>query len=983
MGCPNVISKVFFSSFLSCVFLLPTVTAWKRDGCHDRFHISCLAEGEPADVLDLEDVEEIEYICNWVEKKVLNGKIKRHQIPAHAEIFNQYEYEDEECQNVTRAFSYCKFCNYTMSTIDTCARDANNLPCGGKPTVEEVLADEETYWRYETFDDINRTCTVLETVENMFDDSPRTLQLCEMQQVKHLCPGVCEGNCFDSEDHVPSCNPDKSSKGDQSSCDSMWFRSFLEADRDTVLDPSVQMDYLSSLSNVSDNCAGYRESYHRCAWCTGEFCFDENNPPSCQAPDNTSSWDASSESVCHFLFGDLYDRNNPYAIYDLSSHIHSSLLGLESRQCGLAREHYHKCFWCNPLAVKMDCGFQDPCDITAPLPDDFESSTLAVYRGTEEAFCDNVAKGDKSYTAQGCLEDVFLARKCPEQLCPRTPERPEDLENHYLGAKTKSQKLALIWIQRVSAMLSFFGAIYILYDCLSDAKRKSTVYNQLLAGLATFDMVTAISWGLATAPMDQYRAGHVYGAIGNAGTCQAQAFFVQLGLASVFYTVSLMAYYVLVVVYGWRESKLKSVQFYLHGLPWILGFVLAFGGLPIYHWIEFVCYILPPPEGDYWPVMIFIVIPIGFSLVAIAVMVLRVFYEVREQSESEKWRLRQGHKSTMREGPPISMLKAVSWQCLFYVLAFFISWPILFIVYTTSFNELGGVFGLSMTVAFFAPLSGFSNCLVYLRPRLQKKSDDPSVVIAQEKWSEAYNSNWPEAPQVHLQEAIEETKEEASSRTSLEGVMVEVGAGVKTFGNVSVDNVLGSLKLDHTWLVFSPYNGKPQQSWKFISIQKHMVKERLLATKVVFGTEYGRRQEAVFRLNSMEELMGLSMDIAERIPPKEAYSEQAPEKAPQVEEGLHRAQPDIQEISPKDEDVSESSKMSTFEDEYMQPMKSLLTLPIAMGTSRDTMEDDSAVEVRLSDRRNRPSHSMASTGSYSSFSNPDHRQGSNIDLRFQ
>ena len=58
-------------------------------------------------------------------------------------------------------------------------------------------------------------------------------------------------------------------------------------------------------------------------------------------------------------------------------------------------------------------------------------------------------------------------------------------------------------------------------------------------------------------------------------------------------------------------------------------------------------------------------------------------------------------------------------QCFFYTCAFYISWPILFSVYLASV-DVKGPFGLTLTVAFVAPLQGFNNFLVYLRPKVNR-----------------------------------------------------------------------------------------------------------------------------------------------------------------------------------------------------------------------------------------------------------------------
>jgi hypothetical protein len=216
---------------------------------------------------------------------------------------------------------------------------------------------------------------------------------------------------------------------------------------------------------------------------------------------------------------------------------------------------------------------------------------------------------------QSCYQDIWLHRQCPDIFCPAN--RFADLDYNYLGAITTTQKATLVWTTRAVAFLSFGGSCYILFDILSHKKVRETVYHQLLIGMACFDIITAVAWCVATAPIDKEKAGHVYGAIGTAGTCKAQAFFIQLGFTSMFYNVSLALYYVLVVAHGWRESRLKGVRHFMHAVPLLIGFGLAFEGIPIYHWMEYACHILPPPEGTLWSALVFVVVPLGISIISI------------------------------------------------------------------------------------------------------------------------------------------------------------------------------------------------------------------------------------------------------------------------------------------------------------------------------------------------------------------------------
>ena len=132
-----------------------------------------------------------------------------------------------------------------------------------------------------------------------------------------------------------------------------------------------------------------------------------------------------------------------------------------------------------------------------------------------------MANWEEPYALEICFDEIYLGRLCPVQFCGY--EEAQAIDKNYLGATTTAQKRALIWLSRVSAILSFFGNLYIIVDCLKDVTKRRLVYHQLLVGMAAFGMVTAFAWAFATLPIDAEEAGHVEGAKGNEATCMAQA----------------------------------------------------------------------------------------------------------------------------------------------------------------------------------------------------------------------------------------------------------------------------------------------------------------------------------------------------------------------------------------------------------------------------------------------------------------------------
>jgi len=269
-------------------------------------------------------------------------------------------------------------------------------------------------------------------------------------------------------------------------------------------------------------------------------------------------------------------------------------------------------------------------------------------------------------------------------------------------------------LSRIASLLSLLGSGYILWDVLSNPKNRVTVYHQLLAAMAFFDFINAVAWVFARMPIPQEVSFYVAGSMGTKQTCKTQAFFIQLGYTSVLYNVSLSLYYVLVIVMGWRESDLRKMRGMMHGCPLVVGVGLAFAGIPFYHWYVYGCHLLPPPFGELWTVMVFSVIPLGFSVLSITVSMFIVYLTVRRNARaSRKWSFGVGKNS---------LESKVFWQALLYTLSFYITWPIFFSVYIAATDYTQGYdvgrYALLAVVSFVAPLQGFTNFLVYACPRL-------------------------------------------------------------------------------------------------------------------------------------------------------------------------------------------------------------------------------------------------------------------------
>lgn len=506
--------------------------------------------------------------------------------------------------------------------------------------------------KYTTTAELEETCELLNFIAQENLVQPYTTDLCEKAPAALAlgCPQFCQP-CFDAMEHPLTCS------------------AFRRSRRRLDEDGAEEEEY-----------GGEEEGYY-----DGET-------------------DGGAFVTCTELSFLLADQ-----IGNRSQHMEilSSVRAL-SPNCALYREHYHECFWCDDDVLEnLECWAAEVCQ---------PPGSVVPFTG-EDAMEFHVACQDLRgvYAEDTVPLTIDLCRKARRygRNCPCIEEQ-ESLP--YLGAETSTQKRALIWVSRVSALLSFVGALCILFDVW---KKRSTergrdgmpVYSRLMLCMAWFDLCTAIAWGFASAPIDSKY--DIVGARGNEATCTTQGFFIQLGFTSIFFNVSLALHYYLVIVRGWREFDLRNYAHHLIATPVLIGFGLALGGLPFYEGFEYGCHLQPVPVGELWVVLLFVVLPVGISILFITTVMFLLYKKVRDQSlAGSRWSMRMSQNSA-------SLDRRVFWQALFYTMSFYITWPVMLCVYVSGWDFDRNIYGFSLLVAFVAPLQGFNNSLAYFRPSLQ------------------------------------------------------------------------------------------------------------------------------------------------------------------------------------------------------------------------------------------------------------------------
>jgi hypothetical protein len=230
--------------------------------------------------------------------------------------------------------------------------------------------------------------------------------------------------------------------------------------------------------------------------------------------------------------------------------------------------------------------------------------------------------------------------------------------------------------------------------------------SQLLLALSCVDCLSSTAWAFTTIPVEQtYLNGdstNIYGARGNKATCKAQGFFIQLGLAAPFCNLALAVYYMLMIIYGWRENQIKKYGLWMVGLPLFIGLALACASIPFYGNNLPVCYV------DYF--IFFLTIPIVIVIFFETAIMFTIYWKVYNQERRvRRWIVRSNVQSLPRK---------VFWQCFWYLMCFYVSWPIVLGFVNTANGSFNDAFGFYCTAMILMPLQGFLNFIAYSRHQI-------------------------------------------------------------------------------------------------------------------------------------------------------------------------------------------------------------------------------------------------------------------------
>jgi hypothetical protein len=274
-------------------------------------------------------------------------------------------------------------------------------------------------------------------------------------------------------------------------------------------------------------------------------------------------------------------------------------------------------------------------------------------------------------------------------------------------------------------------------------------YHRLVLGMSFCCLSSSIAWFFTTWPIPR-DTPDVYGAVGTRGTCTAQGFFAQFSISSVMYNASLSVYYVLVIVYGWSERRIVKIEPYihLHAISWGLGTGLASIGLTLFNQVGWDCWISAYPIGctESWKndgvattctrgdngsiyQWAFYYAPLWIVIVVVMLLMRSVYMTIRRQEI-----VMERHQSILNDDRErLKKSRQIAIQAGYFVGAFYVTWffPTIFELVLVTSGKV--YFALLFLTAFFVPIQGLLNLIVFVRPkygRYVRNNPDQSYFLA-------------------------------------------------------------------------------------------------------------------------------------------------------------------------------------------------------------------------------------------------------------
>lgn len=273
--------------------------------------------------------------------------------------------------------------------------------------------------------------------------------------------------------------------------------------------------------------------------------------------------------------------------------------------------------------------------------------------------------------------------------------------------------------------LSMIGSSMIISQVLRSPKNRENIQQRLICAMSIVDLMVSTVWfctNLFIPPVFKTNMGFPW-ASGNQASCNAQGFLVQSSIAAVLYHATLSTYYVLVIKYNWKDTRLAKIEKYLHIIPLSFGIVTATIALSLglMNPADWDCWIAPDPDLSnevlthalQWA---FFFGPLWAAILFSSFNMFQIYRFVRQtETKSDKWK---------NKNERLARTKSVATQNKLYAAAFMLTW--LFPTIARFIQMCGGTVPSWIVVlsGTFIPSQGFFNSLVYFRLRIKKCGQD-------------------------------------------------------------------------------------------------------------------------------------------------------------------------------------------------------------------------------------------------------------------
>ena len=304
-------------------------------------------------------------------------------------------------------------------------------------------------------------------------------------------------------------------------------------------------------------------------------------------------------------------------------------------------------------------------------------------------------------------------------------------------------------VPKPSALLSLMGSYCVVREIvfdIFDAKRRgirTKPISRVLLCMSSCDLFVSLGFFLSTWPAPK-QLDYIWGNVGSQGFCTFQGFIFQFGyVATMMWSGTLAIFYLLILRYGWSDTKLAKIEKWFHLVNWTFVAGAAIFPLPLemYNNTEGICWIEAYPYGcttdcvrgiNAWIYQLTFKLFPGWACFFLVVGIMAAIYRKVRQLENTNLKYASSvlvNASTSERGSGdlrkaewknrVNRAKsqAVAKQAIYYMFAIWLPYTLDFcsdiqLIITGKANPI-----LSYFAWLCLPLQGFLNFLVFVRNR--------------------------------------------------------------------------------------------------------------------------------------------------------------------------------------------------------------------------------------------------------------------------